>query len=134
MATFQTVVLSTATVILIIALCFIGLSLYRQKYNSTYPPVMPNCPDYWDMSGNLCINKKTPPLGNPACPKQMDFSTGQWKGQDGLCNKYKWAQQCNLVWDGISDNADICDSGWGDNSSWDTDDSTTTAKPVRTPP
>jgi hypothetical protein len=110
MATFQNIVMIAATIILVISLCFIGLALHRQKYRSDYPPVIANCPDYWlDASGTNgaeCKNYKD--IGNPSCEKTMDFSKPQWSGQGGLCSKYKWAKQCNLSWDGITNNAEIC--------------------------
>ena len=116
MAAFQSIVLITATIILVIALCFIGIALRRSKYNSDYPPVLANCPDFWtDTSGNngsACKNDLN--IGNRAthsgCSNTMDFSQPQWSGQSGLCSKYKWAKQCNLSWDGITNNADICSS------------------------
>jgi hypothetical protein len=110
---FQKTVATIAIIILIITLCIIGVALYRAKYHSEYPPVIPNCPDYWDASGNLdisnnflCVN--TMNLGSSGTPKTMNFSTSSWKGNNGLCLKYKWAKTQNLTWDGITDNADIC--------------------------
>lgn len=120
--TFQTTVMTISVIILIISLSFIGLALYRQKYKSDYPPVIANCPDYWiDKSdtgnGSKCnldtITSQS--LGNvsPQCqPKNkdgIDFSTPYYSGADGLCNKAKWAKGCNLTWDGISDNPDVCE-------------------------
>jgi hypothetical protein len=112
MATFQNIVMMTATIILVIALISIGLALRRNKYNSTYPPVIANCPDYWiDQSGNngsACKNEQS--LGNANCAKIMDFSKPQWSGQKGLCGKYQWSKSCNITWDGISNNPDLCGS------------------------
>jgi hypothetical protein len=106
---FQKTVSTVAIIILIIALSIIGITLYRQKFNSKYPPVIANCPDYWDVSGNLCINSMK--LGNPSCKTvNMDFTTGNFAGTNGLCAKYHWARSCNLTWDGISDNVDSCPS------------------------
>ena len=116
---FQKSVATVAIVILIITLCFIGIALYRQAYNSDYPPVLANCPDYWDVSGNLCINSRIPPLGrtNAACTdiasvckgtQCMDFTKPQWNNASSKCQKYHWAKTCNLTWDGISDNASLC--------------------------
>ena len=111
---FQKTVATIAIIILIITLCSIGISLYRTKYHSTYPPVIANCPDYWDASGNvnvpgsfLCVNSMN--LGASSCPTTMDFTSSSWQGNNSLCQKYKWAQSCNLTWDGITDNADICE-------------------------
>lgn len=110
MATFQNIVLIAATTILIISLCFIGLSLYNQKYKADYPPIIANCPDYWiDSSGNgsQCKQDSNNPIGT--CSGPMDFTAPEWAGQDrGICSKYKWAKSCNLTWDGITNNADIC--------------------------
>lgn len=106
---FQKTVTTIAIIILIISLCFIGIALYRQKYNSDYPPVIPNCPDYWDMSdNNVCKNIKNLGNDNEGCRGEKDFSTPQWAGQAGLCGKYKWAKSCNLTWDGISNNPELC--------------------------
>ena len=104
---FQKTVSIVAIIILILTLCFIGVALYRQKYNPEYPPVIPNCPDYWDASGNSCVNIKK--LGNTQCHSDMNFTTAQWSGNTGLCSKYKWAKECNLSWDGITERPELCD-------------------------
>jgi len=104
---FQKTVSIIAVIMLIISLSFIGLALYRQKYNPEYPPVVPNCPDYWDASGNLCVNYHN--LGSETCFGDMDFTTAQWSGDSGLCSKYKWAKSCNLTWDGVTNRPELCD-------------------------
>ena len=112
MATFQTIVMITATIILVISLCFIGLALRKQKNSAVFPPVIANCPDYWtDASGNngsKCINEKN--IGNTSCASTMDFSVPMFAGTTGTCTKLKWAQKCNLSWDGITNNPDNCGS------------------------
>ena len=122
MASFQNIVMTTASIILIICLIFIGIGLYRKKYKADYPPIIANCPDYWqdssenwrDSSGNTNGSKCVNPLGlgkAGACNNRttvMDFTTGQWTGSSGLCNKSKWAKECNLTWDGITNNSEIC--------------------------
>lgn len=113
--TFQSTVMTIAIFCLIIALCFIGLALYREKYNSTFPPVIANCPDYWE-SGinaegkNVCISR--PGLGNQSsgCTGEIDFSTwgaGAEAGREN-CEKYEWAKKCNLTWDGITNVDETC--------------------------
>jgi hypothetical protein len=110
MATFQNIVMITSTVILIVSLCFIGLALYKQKYSGDYPPIIANCPDYWiDSSGNgaRCVVDPRNQIGT--CTGPMDFTSAVWNGEGtGACSKYKWAKSCNLSWDGITNNADIC--------------------------
>ena len=105
---FQKTVSTIAIIILIVSLCFIGIMLYRQNNVLSYPPVIANCPDYWDASGNMCINSMN--LGNSRCSVPMDFTTAQWSGNNSTCAKYTWATSCNLTWDGITNQVDSCGS------------------------
>jgi hypothetical protein len=105
---FQKTVLFVAIGILIISLIIIGFVLSAGKDNQ-WPPMIPNCPDYWtaDGSGNnaKCVNVKD--LGT--CPPSedsehlvMNFNGSAFTGSEGDCNKYKWADKCNVSWDGIT--------------------------------
>lgn len=119
---FQSIVLITAIVIFIICMIFIGTVLYKNKYSTIYPPITPECPDYWlnepDVnnpsskinldSKQLCYNVKN--LGNASCDKTMDFTADYWQGSEGNCRKFKWAKDCDLTWDGITNKSDICKS------------------------
>jgi hypothetical protein len=109
MAIFQKSVFIIASVIFVICIIFIGIALRNSKSNQTYPPIVPDCPDYWiDLSGNgtLCSNIKD--LGT--CNSQlgpdghaiMNFNQSPYTGSDGLCAKYNWANGCGLTWDGIT--------------------------------
>ena len=40
----------------------------------------------------------------------MDFTGDQWDGSTGDCRKSKWATGCDLTWDGITNNPDVCDT------------------------
>ena len=108
MASFQIVVLIIAVVILIIALAFIGVSLKNSKKNSSWPPYVPDCPDYWTIDGSanpICVNVKDlgtcpPPTGKPHLT--MDFNKDPYTGTNGNCAKYTWATGCNVSWDGIT--------------------------------
>ena len=122
---FQKIVLMIAIILLILALIVFGSMLYTDK--TVYPPVQAQCPDYWiDMSGGIgtgsyCINTKN--LGKGSCSSKMNFNTGLWTGDDGICNKQKWANSCDLTWDGITNNPNAC----GDENDEDGDDLTATA-------
>ena len=119
---FQSIVLITAIVIFIICMIFIGTVLYKNKYSTIYPPVAQECPDYWlnepvdknpsskiDVDPKqLCYNVKN--LGNASCDKTMDFTADYWQGSEGKCRKFKWAKDCDLTWDGITNKSDICKS------------------------
>jgi len=41
-------------------------------------------------------------------PKEMDFSTDIYTGSSGLCNKQKWASQCAITWDGVTNVSNAC--------------------------
>jgi hypothetical protein len=41
-------------------------------------------------------------------PTQMNFSDDVYTGSAGLCNKQKWASQCGITWDGVTDVANAC--------------------------
>jgi hypothetical protein len=106
---FQKTVLFIAIVILIIALVIIGIALYNADDKHQWPPIIPQCPDYWNVDGSgnntTCTNIKD--LGT--CPSNsgkghliMNFNTPAFSGENSLCAKYTWAQKCNVSWDGIT--------------------------------
>ena len=106
---FQKIVLFIAIIILIIALIVIGIALYYANAKQQWPPLIPECPDYWnaDGSGNntTCTNIKdlgtcSPNSGNPHLV--MNFNTSAFSGENSLCAKYTWAQNCGVSWDGIT--------------------------------
>jgi hypothetical protein len=110
METFQKAVLICAIIVLIGALIIIGIALTNAK-NTNWPPMIPDCPDYWLIDGSgtntQCINIKD--LGNGKCKPQngdaklkMNFNSSLFTGSQGLCNKYKWANSCGVTWDGIT--------------------------------
>ena len=105
MVNFQIGTLIIASVILIITLSIVAISFRNIKKDSKYLPVVAECPDYWlamnDKNGNRCVNNH-PDLGKPSCLKTMNFTESQWLGKLGMCNKKKWANTCNLTWDGVT--------------------------------
>jgi hypothetical protein len=111
LSSFHNTVLGVALFILIISFIVIAIKFYRMKNDFVYPPVLPSCPDFWQdqsdkVKGSKCVN--TNKLGTCGV-EVMNFSTSNWTGQRGLCNKKKWATGCGIVWDGIT-NKNPCDS------------------------
>jgi hypothetical protein len=105
---FQKFILFAAIIILIIALVFIGIAL-SYSTDTAWPPMTPECPDYWTMDGSgnaqQCINVKD--LGT--CPPKggekhltMNFNSPAFTGSNEMCSKYTWANNCNVSWDGIT--------------------------------
>jgi len=125
MEAFQKTVLIAAVVILIVSLLVIGAILHGSASSKPWPPNVSACPDWWvvDGSGNRqkCINVKDlgvcKPQGNQ--PHQiMDFSTSAFTGSNGACNKYTWATNCKVTWDGITYGVDNpCNSSSSSSSS-----------------
>ena len=105
---FQTIILIIAIVLLIFTLVVIGSALGKAKEDQTWPPLIGDCPDYWiDLSGNgeMCVNKQS--LGTCNIPSgsdtnSMNFTGGEFTGENGLCAKYTWANSCGVTWDGIN--------------------------------
>jgi len=101
---FQQIVIFIASILLIIALIFIGYALYNNSFNTKFPPVTADCPDFWVAENNECTNPKN--LGN--CTGPMNFNVDKYKGEQSNCNKAKWANSCNISWSGITNDPDVC--------------------------
>jgi hypothetical protein len=124
MDSFQIIVLSIATVILILILTAIGLGLRNLKNKVVYPPIANQCPDYWqvasdNVSCSIPVNGKTntgiiyndngsvkfttPVPGYDATKNTINFTDPGWVANNSsTCNKQLWANQYKIVWDGIS--------------------------------
>ena len=103
---FQSNVIIIATIILVALLFFIGFSLKKNKIEKKFPPVLAECPDYWDSSDDKCLN--THSLGSCNLDEPKDFKNNIYIGDTGECEKYKWANNCNVSWDGITNKNNIC--------------------------
>ena len=110
MAIFQKSVFFIFLIIFVISIIFIIIGLRNSSSKTTWPPIIGSCPDYWlnspDKDG-LCINNKK--LGT-CNNKEMDFSVAPFIGTNSLCEKYKWANSCNVIWDGISNVTNPCNN------------------------
>ena len=115
---FNKLVLIIAITVLIGSLIFLGYFL-NFKLDFIYPPIISDCPDYWDISVNdidtpfcknvLKINNGN--INNNKCQSHaIDLFKKNGSGKyDIMCEKYKWAKECNLTWDGISSDKNICE-------------------------
>jgi hypothetical protein len=128
---FYTIVLTIATVLLILLLTYIGLTINNKKKTSiqTFPPNSATCPDYWDISptdSSLCLIPKlgykntgdiydstgavtikpSTSFGYESSNKTMNFNDAKWDttGVTSICAKKKWANNRGIIWDGVSNN------------------------------
>jgi hypothetical protein len=108
MGSFQKMILVIAVIILFMSSIVIAYALHKSK-NTNWPPMIPDCPDYWvsDGSGNkiTCTNVKNlgvckPPTGSEHLV--MNFKNPPYTGANGNCAKYTWANNCKLAWDGLT--------------------------------
>ena len=104
---FQKTVLIIAIIVLIITLVVLGFVL--NSGDETWPPLVPDCPDWWiaDGSGNnsTCINVKDLGVCSAQSGKKhqsMNFNSAPYTGDNGTCAKYTWANKCQVTWDGIT--------------------------------
>ena len=101
------------TSLIVCSIDFVSKSLFANKF----PPIISDCPDYWDVSYNsdneiICQNNSTINVGNGSTDcndylidKFKENGTGE---NDVLCSKHKWAKNCGIVWDGVTNNSDPC--------------------------
>ena len=101
---FQIIVMTVAIIILILILTFIGYALNTHRFNVKYPPVTGECPDYWVSKDNECTNPKN--LGK--CKGSKSFNSKIYMGDGGDCAKSQWATNCDLTWQGITNNLNVC--------------------------
>ena len=109
---FEKSVLTIATILLIVLLAAIGAMAYNSKFGQDFPPVQSECPDYWVVNADgTCTNKQNLGTCTDGSQHTMDFTTDEWSGVDGLKKKCKWAKECNITWDGVTNNDVACTSG-----------------------
>ena len=111
---FYKQVIFIAIVILIISLAFIGTILATSSDNSVFPPVISACPDFYRKldTGECKALKQIYDPNQPDC-ETIDFTADEYmeKGSgpnSGACMKKEKAQQCQITWDGLTNNSDIC--------------------------
>ena len=96
--------------------------MYKQNSSQVYPPVIQKCPDYYKLdtrtgtctaeslwgfnAGQIYTSTRT----GLNCVA-VDFSgnnVGGMGSKSTLCSKKRWAEDCGVTWDGITNNQMIC--------------------------
>jgi hypothetical protein len=88
--------------IIFLILCLIGIGILMQYQNAGMKfPIHPNvCPDFWTGSedGKTCSNQTNTNIGKlTAGNNNITLST-----YSTICDKYKWATNNKINWDGVS--------------------------------
>jgi hypothetical protein len=109
---FKYLVLVLAVILLIVCLVFMGIFLMQTR-SSEWPPSVKDCPDYWDPSGNYCVNTFEIGFNDDNQMNQGECATTEgivFSGdQDGLCAKKAFAENCEITWDGVTNAGKTCD-------------------------
>ena len=124
---FNKIVLTIATIILIIALILDSTFILKSISKSKFPPFVNDCPDYWDITTDkdgkqICVNNSTINIAknnmrDDIFKEWCETAKVSWWATDGIltkvfgsknCAKNNWSRYCGLTWDGISNNKNIC--------------------------
>jgi hypothetical protein len=128
---FYIIVLSVATVLLILLLTYIGISMKNAKTSGdgdVFPPSASSCPDYWsssvsdpsscvvpknvagiknigsiyDVNGLVLNDSNT--VGYDLAKNVINFNDTRWAsgGKIAVCAQKDWANKYNIMWDGVS--------------------------------
>jgi hypothetical protein len=105
MERFYKFALIIAIVFLIICLIGMGFLLQYQNAGMKFPEHPNACPDFWttDVSGGgrCIVPDPSRNVGN-ITPWSRDLSYSYVEMGVNICDKYKWATQRKLNWDGVS--------------------------------
>tara|TARA_A100001015_G_C14965741_1_gene702864 strand:- start:1017 stop:1385 length:369 start_codon:yes stop_codon:yes gene_type:complete len=107
------------TIVLLIAcLTAIGVAIHASSKKVIFPPNISDCPDFYVRRYNK--NKKKGkceatfplPTKDSGC-NGRSFSADKFNNPgmgptSGICMKKKWARNCKVNWDGITNNSSVC--------------------------
>ncbi len=103
-----------ALVVLIVCLACIGVAMNSTSNTSIFPPNVSNCPDFYTMDNSTnCTSTYTNTSSSDSDCKQKSFDSDPYTNPgmgptSGMCAKQKWATECGVNWDGITNNPDVC--------------------------
>jgi len=115
---FNRTVLIVASILLIFGLIIVGFFIVKSLEDSAYPPIISDCPDYWNVLYDANANKDKKcqhnyinrPISNAECNNYptSEFNKIGSSVDDIICAKHRWAKKCNIQWDGITNNSKAC--------------------------
>lgn len=114
---FNKITVTISIIILIFSLIFIFIYIRDSFKNKKYPPVISDCPDYWDIKRDkddniICQNNSDINKGNRnyGC-NNYNIALFNERGtsyNDLKCAKYNWAKKCKLSWSGVTNDENSC--------------------------
>jgi len=95
MELYQRIVMGIAIVLLIAAYIMIYFTLVDN--NKKWPPSVAKCPDYWvyNSTTDQCVDSSDSNNYYPSNP-------GETLTQKSSCEKFKWAKDNEISWEGLS--------------------------------
>tara|TARA_B100001142_G_scaffold317321_1_gene358140 strand:- start:2070 stop:2432 length:363 start_codon:yes stop_codon:yes gene_type:complete len=105
-----------ALIVLIVCLGFVASALQVSSADTVFPPNISECPDFFVKEKNKISDatqcKANYGTATESCAKKsFDDDIYQNPGMgpsSGVCEKKKWAMDCGVNWDGITNNPDVC--------------------------
>lgn len=105
---FQKIVLIVATCLLIVALVATSYMMKKNISNTKWPPgdISQTCPDYWEIgsTGTICVNRNGINMGGLTGAGRNSLNLANYSA----CQKYLWANQNRVSWDGVSNINNPC--------------------------
>lgn len=110
---FYKLVLSIAIIILIIFLVLIAVAIQTSSNESIFPPHISLCPDYYIYNSNTSTCEDPNNTDTDSSCNSENFNDEKYMvpgmgPESGICEKKKWANICNVNWDGITNNENVC--------------------------
>ena len=107
MTPFNKTVITVASIILIIVLVVVLFLVISGQTEDKFPPMIPECPDYWTVSheNNKIVCKNTSGINIGTSDSEYEYDYPIYDDIETLAcngNLKKWAKQHGVVWDGIT--------------------------------
>ena len=113
MDSYYKIITIIAIVILIICLILVGIVISKSSKKSIFPPNVSKCPDFYRYEDGVCNSIRTTGVTYTGSCDIIDFSDSKYSNPgmgptSGMCEKKKKADSCNITWDGITNNTEVC--------------------------
>ncbi len=92
--------------ILVAALVSVRYLIMWSKKSQKWVPELPQCPDFWELSPTgKCVNSMDLGTCQPSPSSGDTHATIDFTSSSAYatrCDKFKWATNCGVSWDGIT--------------------------------